>query len=116
MIRRCHKGNAKVVGSSAYRLSNGRPKFAYFQAVNHRQICRGHIFLSPSGYSRHLWIKKSRKKKHVDFYPCSTLILLFVTLHGISGDKVIACTRHIMTHRHVVDLRRLTCSYALKSN
>ena len=40
------------------------PARAAFTDVNHRQISLGHIFLSTSGYSLQLRLKKARKKTH----------------------------------------------------
>ena len=41
---------------------------------------------------------------------------LFVTLHGISGNKVNARTRHVITRSHANGMTRLPCGYAHKNN
>ena len=51
-----------------------------------------------------------------DKIDCVLETLSIVTLHRISGNKVIACTWHVMTHSHAVNLTRLTCDYAKKNN
>ena len=58
---------------------------------------------SISGFGRHLG------RAHLASIP-------FVTLHGISGNKVNARTRHDITRSHDSDTTRLTCGYAKKNN
>ena len=54
---------------------------------------------------------------HVVFlHMLSAWLFTLVTLHGISGCKVIARIRHFMTCWYIVDWTRLTCAYAHKTN
>ena len=39
-----------------------------------------------------------------------------VTLHGISGNKVNARTRHVITRSQANGMTRLSCGYAYKNN
>ena len=41
---------------------------------------------------------------------------IYVTLHGISGNKVNARTRHVLTRSHANGMTRLPCGYAHKNN
>ena len=40
----------------------------------------------------------------------------YVTLHGVSGNKVKARTRHVITRSHANGMTRLPCRYAHKNN
>ena len=43
-------------------------------------------------------------------------LFAYVTLHGISGNKVNARTRHVITRSHANGMTRLPCGYAHKNN
>ena len=44
------------------------------------------------------------------------VMFIYVTLHGISGNKVNARTRHVITRSHANGMTRLPCGYAHKNN
>ena len=47
---------------------------------------------------------------------CAESTIINVTLYGISGNKVNARTKHVMTRSHANGMTRLPCKYAHKNN
>ena len=46
----------------------------------------------------------------------SQTLIPYVTLHGVSGNKVKGRTRHVITRSHADGMTRLPCRYAHKNN